>query len=204
MKFAHKLLLLGGAVAVGYGALAWYLPAAARRREQTALNERLDTIEASLAQLLARAPEAGDAGGDGLVRPREAGLRATPLAGAGDERLAEAVERLIDMLEAQTRLLASARAKPVSLDDLRARHPEPIVTELARTHAAWLERGDETRRELQLLSRAEVLARFGSPTEVDAGSWTWVWGSSDARDPAWTKLVLSFDGDYVHGVRFSS
>lgn len=195
MKFGHKVLLLGGAVAVGYGLLAWYLPAAARKKEQAALATRLDAIEGSLAQLLERGEEVV---GDGAVQPREAGMRKGPR--TNEERLAEALERLIETLEAQAALLASQQGAAASLDVLRARYPEPDVQALEGLHAAWSADRDTLRDGLQLLSRVEVLTRFGAPSEVAAGNWTWDWTSSaDER----RRLVLSFDGDYVHDARFS-
>lgn len=117
------------------------------------------------------------------------------------ERLTRAIVSLEESLERQSAELAKVRQGG-------ARRSE-LVASLAGTHFAQLDAmlddlqrdPDTNRGRLILLTRDDVLSRFGIPTEVQASWWNYAWGELVDGEPE-RSISFSFNGDNVKWADF--
>jgi hypothetical protein len=206
------------AVAVGAGVGGWYIGRGAERpalpSPADGTPELVDVLERIERLLADRAGESREPEkGGGLIVPPRAPRRSEVAGEEPDRELVRlgseaALERLTRAIVA---LEASLGRQTVELERVRqggSRRSE-LVASLAGTNLRQLDLAlgdlqrdpDAVRGRLMLLTRDDVLSRFGIPNEVQGSWWSYEWG--DLVDGQSERgISFSFDGDNVKWVEF--
>ena len=215
MAGSQKLLVL--ALAVGAGVGGWYLGRGAARTpappsvETSELVEALGRIERLLS---ARAVDASvPAPGSGVIVPPRAPRRSEVAEDEPDpelvrlgseaalERLTRAIVALEASLERQTAELARVGHGGSRRSELVASLPGTNLRQLDLALADLQRDPEGVRRRLMLLTRDDVLSRFGIPSEVQGNWWSYEWGQIVDEEHE-RRMGFSFEGDNVKWVEF--
>ena len=209
VRLSYKLMLGAAAVMLAYVGLVLVLPRVLDDHDRLLFNSRLGRIEQSLAVLM-------DRDGDGressrrrpaeveLVSPIPAATRAALRPEGGEPDSAAILERLERVVAALEKLERSVRAQstlpragvgPPSLRAVLDAKREMDEQALDVVAAEWRLDEETTRRSLELLTRVEVLARFGPPTLIQTESWIYEFGEGGQR----CRMQLRFHDGYVSG-----
>lgn len=170
---------------------SWATPELVELREE--LREELSHVRAALERIEARLDRAERE----PVVPRAAHDTAPVPTGDSDEHLRLHQE----LLDAVALLLARSEDPALGLQRLRAERPEADWAALGLLLSLWEVDVEQARKEVQLLSEAELLRRYGAPDlTFPSGEGTrWVYGQGfvPARDAYELQLTFVIQGGLV-------
>lgn len=165
------------------------------RAIRESMNEMVDSLD-QIERALARErplppvpqPETQDSSAPSPVRLDE-----------GEDALLAALEALIGELRASGGVVSSGAAGRAGLDGARRTKSEADWIEWDRVADVWQEDEDAARRSVQLLTPAQLVSRFGPPTQIfqqQNGNVRWHY-----RDPQDKRVPIRFrcDVDFADG-----